>query len=176
MCWPMAAFLAAIDKKSPDYARLSTYVTQLLQQGAVSSSVEFLKDEGSETRRTVQLDWYLEIHTSGPLAQRPRIGGRIDVVANNAGIPLGGSLDTNTVAEIERCLDINLKGVLFGAQASLPHLKKTAPAELLRDLASREAFGRAAEVWEIANVMVFLASDYSSYLVGEVISASSQRS
>ena len=43
-------------------------------------------------------------------------GGRIDVVANNAGIPLGGSLDTNTVEEIERCLDINLKGVLFGAQ------------------------------------------------------------
>jgi 3-oxoacyl-[acyl-carrier protein] reductase len=56
------------------------------------------------------------------------------------------------------------------------HLKKTAPAELLKDLASREAFGRAAEVWEIANVMVFLASDYASYLVGEVISASSQRS
>jgi len=56
------------------------------------------------------------------------------------------------------------------------HLKKTAPEALLKELASREAFGRAAEVWEIANVMVFLASDYSSYLVGEVISASSQRS
>lgn len=55
------------------------------------------------------------------------------------------------------------------------HLKKTAPAELLEQLASREAFGRAAEVWEIANVIVFLASDYASYLVGEVISASSQR-
>ena len=55
------------------------------------------------------------------------------------------------------------------------HLKKTAPEALLNDLASREAFGRAAEVWEIANVIVFLASDYSSYLTGEVISASSQR-
>lgn len=55
------------------------------------------------------------------------------------------------------------------------HLKKTAPAELLEKLASKEAFGRAAEVWEIANVIVFLASDYASYLVGEVISASSQR-
>jgi 3-oxoacyl-[acyl-carrier protein] reductase len=55
------------------------------------------------------------------------------------------------------------------------HLRKTAPEQLLKDLASREAFGRAAEVWEIANVIVFLASDYSSYLTGEVISASSQR-
>ncbi|WP_043771851.1 SDR family oxidoreductase [Algiphilus aromaticivorans] len=54
------------------------------------------------------------------------------------------------------------------------HLRKTAPAELLEQLASREAFGRAAEVWEIANCIVMLASDYSSYLVGEVLSASSQ--
>lgn len=54
-------------------------------------------------------------------------------------------------------------------------LKKTASEELLASLESKEAFGRAAEVWEIANVMVFLASDYASYLVGEVISASSQR-
>lgn len=53
-------------------------------------------------------------------------------------------------------------------------LKKSAPDSLLQDLASREAFGRAAEVWEVANVMMFLASDYASYLVGEVISCSSQ--
>ena len=34
---------------------------------------------------------------------------------------------------------------------------------------------RGAEGWEVANVMMFLASDYSSYLTGEIISCSSQR-
>lgn len=53
-------------------------------------------------------------------------------------------------------------------------LRKVAPAELLSKLASQEAFGRPAEVWEMANIMVFLASDYASYLVGEVLSASNQ--
>jgi 3-oxoacyl-[acyl-carrier protein] reductase len=56
-----------------------------------------------------------------------------------------------------------------------PMLRKSAPAELLAELESKEAFGRAAEVWEVANVMLFLASDLSSYLTGEVISTSSQR-
>ncbi|MRV72087.1 SDR family oxidoreductase [Duganella sp. FT92W] len=53
-------------------------------------------------------------------------------------------------------------------------LRKSAPQELLDHLASREAFGRAAEVWEVANVMMFLASDYASYMVGEVVPVSSQ--
>jgi 3-oxoacyl-[acyl-carrier protein] reductase len=54
-------------------------------------------------------------------------------------------------------------------------LKKSAPEELLKELESREAYGRGAEVWEVANIMMFLASDYSSYLTGEIISCSSQR-
>lgn len=55
------------------------------------------------------------------------------------------------------------------------YLRKAAPQELLELLASREAFGRAAEVWEVANVMMFLASDYASYMAGEVVSVSSQQ-
>lgn len=54
-------------------------------------------------------------------------------------------------------------------------LRKSASEELLQELAAKEAFGRAAEPWEVANVMVFLASDYSSYMTGEVVSVSSQR-
>ena len=56
-----------------------------------------------------------------------------------------------------------------------PFLAKVTTEELLTELTSKEAYGRAAEVWEVANVMVFLASGYSSYMTGETISVSSQR-
>ncbi len=55
-----------------------------------------------------------------------------------------------------------------------PFLAKVTPDGLLEELESREAFGRAAEPWEVANVMVFLASDLASYMTGEVLSVSSQ--
>ncbi|MET9968143.1 SDR family oxidoreductase, partial [Streptomyces sp. NPDC006356] len=55
-----------------------------------------------------------------------------------------------------------------------PHLAKVTTPELLEELTAREAFGRYAEPWEVANVIVFLASGYSSYMTGEVVSVSSQ--
>ena len=55
-----------------------------------------------------------------------------------------------------------------------PFLAKVTTEELLAELETREAFGRAAEPWEVANVIVFLASDLASYMTGEVVSVSSQ--
>ncbi len=54
-------------------------------------------------------------------------------------------------------------------------LAKVTTDELLDELTQREAFGRAAEPWEIATVIAFLASDYSTYMTGEIVSVSSQR-
>ncbi|MFC5721500.1 SDR family oxidoreductase [Streptomyces gamaensis] len=56
-----------------------------------------------------------------------------------------------------------------------PHLAKVTTPELLTELAAREVLGRGAEPWEVANVIVFLASGYSSYLTGETVSVGGQR-
>ncbi|WP_311269531.1 SDR family oxidoreductase [Sphingobium sp. WCS2017Hpa-17] len=56
-----------------------------------------------------------------------------------------------------------------------PFLAKVTTDEMLAELVKREAFGRPAEVWEVANVMIFLASELSSYMTGEILSVSSQR-
>lgn len=55
-----------------------------------------------------------------------------------------------------------------------PHLVSVTTPALLAELTAREAYGRYAEPWEVANVIVFLASGYSSYMTGEVVSVSSQ--
>jgi 3-oxoacyl-[acyl-carrier protein] reductase len=55
-----------------------------------------------------------------------------------------------------------------------PFLAKVTSDELLDELAAREAFGRPAEPWEVATVIAFLASDYATYMTGEVVSVSSQ--
>lgn len=84
------------------------------------------------------------------------------------------------VMAFTRCaaMDVANYGIRVNAVApSLamhPFLAKVTSEELLTELAGREAFGRAADPEEVANVMIFLASDYASYLTGEVISVSSQ--
>jgi len=85
------------------------------------------------------------------------------------------------VMALTRCaaLDVAPHGIRVNAVspslAMHPFLAKVTSDELLHELKQREAFGRAAEPWEVANVMVFLASDYASYMTGEVVAVSSQQ-
>ena len=55
-----------------------------------------------------------------------------------------------------------------------PFLNRVLPDDELAVLRERELFHRSAETWEVASVIAFLASDYSSYMSGEVVSVSSQ--
>jgi 3-oxoacyl-[acyl-carrier protein] reductase len=84
------------------------------------------------------------------------------------------------VMAFTRCVALEAAGSGVRVNAVAPSLAmhdflaKVTPPGLLEELAAREAFGRAAEPFEVANVIVFLASDLASYLTGEVVSVSSQ--
>jgi 3-oxoacyl-[acyl-carrier protein] reductase len=115
----------------------------------------------------------------------PRGGG---VIVNNASV-LGWRAQTGQahyaaakagVMALTRCaaLEAAPAGVRVNAVspslAMHAFLSKAIDQDTLDELVTREAFGRSAEPWEVANVIVFLASDYSSYMTGEVVSVSSQ--
>ncbi|MFA7587808.1 MAG: SDR family oxidoreductase [Novosphingobium sp.] len=65
--------------------------------------------------------------------------GRIDVVFNNAGIALGGSLLDHSEEEIDRLIAINIRGVINGARAAHPYLARSAPGSCLLNTASASA-------------------------------------
>ncbi len=50
--------------------------------------------------------------------------GRIDVMINNAGLMPNSPLDRLKIEEWDRMIDVNIKGVLYGIAAALPHMKK----------------------------------------------------
>ncbi|MFI9353990.1 SDR family oxidoreductase [Streptomyces lydicus] len=120
--------------------------------------------------------------------RRMRSTGRGGVIVNNASV-VGWRAQRGQahyaaakagVMALTRCaaLEAAAYGVRINAVApSLamhPHLVKVTTPELLAELTEREAFGRYAEPWEVANVIVFLAGDYASYMTGETVSVSSQ--
>ena len=53
-----------------------------------------------------------------------RTYGRIDVMINNAGLMPQAPLDQLKVDEWERMIDVNIKGVLYGIAAALPHMQR----------------------------------------------------
>ena len=50
--------------------------------------------------------------------------GRIDVMINNAGLMARSPLERLKIEDWDRMIDVNLKGVLYGIAAALPHMQR----------------------------------------------------
>ena len=122
-------------------------------------------------------------------ALRHMMGNKSGVIVNNASV-IGWRAQAGQshyaaakagVMALTRCTAV--EAAQFGIRvnavspsfANHPFLEKVSDPELLKRLESEEAFGRGAEPWEVANVIIFLASDLSGYMTGECVSVSSQR-
>jgi 3-oxoacyl-[acyl-carrier protein] reductase len=102
------------------------------------------------------------------------IGWRAQAGQSHYAAAKAGVMALTRCAAVEAAADGVRVNAVAPSLAMHENLAKVTTDELLAELTSREAFGRAAEPWEVANVIVFLASDYASYLTGEVLSVSSQ--
>ena len=110
----------------------------------------------------------------------PHMTGRgSGAIVNNASV-LGWRAQEGQVMALTRCVAMEVAEAGVRVNAVAPSLamheflSKVTPAGLLEELTAREAFKRGAEPVEVANVMVFLASDLASYMTGESVAVSSQ--
>ena len=53
-----------------------------------------------------------------------RTFGRVDVLINNAGLMPHSPLERLKIEDWDRTIDVNIKGVLYGIAAALPHMKQ----------------------------------------------------
>jgi len=69
-------FMDSFDKEMPGYDKLKESVTALTNQAEVTSAIEPVKDDGDEAKRSVDLDWYMQVRSlvpDGPIATRRQI-------------------------------------------------------------------------------------------------------
>ncbi|KAA1429189.1 SDR family oxidoreductase [Nocardioides antri] len=153
--------------------------------GGTASVLEMTDDQWSKVLDITLTGTFRCVRAAG---QRMVAAEKSGIIVNNASVVGWRAQEGQAhyaaakagVMALTRCSAIDLAphGIRVNAVspslAMHPFLEKVTSPELLDELKQREAFGRAAAPWEVANVMVFLASGYSSYLTGEVISVSSQ--
>jgi NADP-dependent 3-hydroxy acid dehydrogenase YdfG len=57
--------------------------------------------------------------------------GRIDVIVNNAGLMPHSPLERGKIEDWDRMIDVNLKGVLYGIAAALPHMTRQKSGQII---------------------------------------------
>jgi NADP-dependent 3-hydroxy acid dehydrogenase YdfG len=87
-----------------------------------------IEDKGG-TALAIEADVTDQAQATGTVEQTVAKLGRLDILVNNAGVMLLGPITEAPLEEWERMVDLNVKGLLYCAQAALPHLLTAAEAE-----------------------------------------------
>ena len=79
----------------------------------------------------LQVDLGNEASVQQGIEQAIKTFGRLDVVVNNAGYGIGGSIEELTDAETRQAFDVNVFGALNVIRKALPHLRKVGAGHII---------------------------------------------
>ncbi|MDF7812259.1 oxidoreductase [Hymenobacter sp. YC55] len=116
----------------------------------------------------LQIDLADEASVQQGIEQAIRTFGRIDVVVNNAGYGIGGSIEELTDAETRQAFDVNVFGALNVIRKALPHLREAGAGHIIN--ISSIAGISAATGWAIYAATKFAMEGFSEVLAQDVAS------
>jgi 3-oxoacyl-[acyl-carrier protein] reductase len=112
---------AAIEKRlAADGAAVA--ITYAKDGKAASDVVEAIKREGGQAV-AIQADAADADAVNAAVEKTVATFGRLDVLVNNAGTAIPKTFEETTLAEMDRVIDINVRGTLVATQAALKHMK-----------------------------------------------------
>ena len=110
-------------------------------EGAKVVIGDILEEEGRQTEAAVnaaggacifvRLDVTNEEDWDAAVATAVSQFGKLDVLVNNAGISSTGRIEDLTVAEWDRTLNINAKGVFLGTKAAIPEMRRAGGGSII---------------------------------------------
>lgn len=105
--------------------------TDINGEGAEETAANINQDLGAGTAYSVQHDvtdpdsWEAAV-----AAARERLGG-LNVLVNNAGIGVGGNIETCDFDDWKRCFAVNVDSIFHGCQKALPLMREHAPGSIV---------------------------------------------
>jgi len=112
---------AAIAKRlAADGASVAITYTK---DGAAASSVVKEIERGGGKALAIKADAADAGAVQGAVEKAVSTFGRLDVLVNNAGTAIPKKFEETTLEELDRVIDINIRGALVATQAALKHMK-----------------------------------------------------
>ena len=112
---------AAIAKRLAENGA-SVAITYAKDGGAASDVVKAIELEGGKAL-AIQADSAEVEAVKGAVEKTVATFGRLDVLVNNAGTAIPKPFEEATLEEMNRVIDINIRGVYVATQAALKHMK-----------------------------------------------------
>ena len=100
----------------------SVAITYAKDASAASAVVKAIKFDGGKAV-AIQADAADVEAVKGAVEKTVATFGRLDVLVNNAGTAIPKTFEETTIEEMNRVIDINVRGTLAATQAALKHMK-----------------------------------------------------